>query len=106
MKWNIISDLYSGVFFRTEGGSSAPFGGSVQPGSSSRLEKVEYQNQLNDQIVGISVPANGTGSDAVYIGGYPATGIKYDFFRGLRFYNSEAETRPVNVAVRIWERVA
>ncbi|OXA54051.1 Conglutinin [Folsomia candida] len=98
---NVYTSTYSGLFFRTEGGTAAPFG-TVQTESSNRLRmsSVSYATTTS-YPTSINVPTSGW-SGYVMSGENPTTSSAYD---GLRFQNSGTETRPRNAAVRIWERI-
>ncbi len=93
------------MFFRSEGGSSSTFG-EVQAESSNRLSYVEHTHTLlpNEPpySYGVPIPAAGW-SDFVLAGYFNSESRNYE--EGIHFLNSGDETRPVNMAVRIWERI-
>lgn len=99
MTWTDISSQYAGLFFRVLGGSSEQFN-VEQAQNSSRISQVESIN-LNPRRSLVNIPASGW-SLAVSSGSPPGLFVTG---WGVRFFQSAAEVRPRNKAVRIWKRI-
>ncbi len=102
--WQSVTERFAGLFFRAEGGNSNGFG-VVQAETTNQISLANYGNfhDGNDRPVLISIPDNGEYSEYVRAGYWtPSTA---DSTEGLRFATSGAETRPINTAVKIWERI-
>lgn len=100
LQWRHVSETYAGLFFRTEGGQAAEFG-MLQEESSNHLSNVRYQNGFPAALpMNITIPMHGS-SDFVRTGFYDTQVTR----EGLSFENAGLETRPINKAVRIWERM-
>lgn len=95
MEWTDVSQDYEGVFFRVVGGESSSFG-EVQEGNSPRLTRVDRVRTSTYGAVEIS--ANGEASAA-----FDADDSSFSD-RGMTFTVSGGETRPRNMAIRIWKR--
>lgn len=84
--WEEISSKYSGHFFRVRGGSSAPFGipqtDSVQAHSVFAASSDKYITLFNE----IKVP-------------------EFTSKIGRNILRMSIETRPINYAVKIWQRI-
>lgn len=88
--WEQITALYEGHFFRAEGGNSAPF-------ETSQLDSVQKHPILRNKYGFYA--RRGPGDDI----NDPFQGKWYKNNGDLRMSN---ETRPINYAVRIWQRIA
>ncbi|OXA48060.1 Low affinity immunoglobulin epsilon Fc receptor [Folsomia candida] len=98
--WRDVSSSYAGLFFRTEGGTAAAFG-TIQAESSNYLGFVGFQYSLNEYSRSILVPS--TGWSSISNAGFAL--LQSDMYEGLNFRNTGSETRPQNMAVRVWMRV-
>ncbi|CAG2171898.1 unnamed protein product [Oppiella nova] len=99
MTWDDITKEYAGLFFRAEGGSSAPFGERQQDNAPVLTE---IQTGIVKEKVATDVHTKlGDWSDLIYV----ATSGGGDH-KTLRFKMTEGEVRPKNEAVIIWKRVA
>jgi len=98
VSWKDITANYAGLFFRAEGGNSAPFG-TVQDADSPRVTYIENAD-TPPYAHAISIPA-GEWSEYLYTGynnGLPVV--------ATRFFTSNPEIRPNNTAIRVWVREA
>jgi hypothetical protein len=102
--WRSVTERFAGLFFRAEGGNSSSFG-TIQTESSNHLSQANYQDfdyNNNNLKVHISIPENGEYSDFMYAGYWSSNTLSTE---GIRFANSGAENRPINTAIKIWERI-
>lgn len=97
MEWSEITTQYAGLFFRVEGGGSAPFGW-LQEDTCPRLRTIQRQN-TNSVTETHSVLSPGIWGPLISTG---ATGIGTHW--ALQFIVTGDETRPRNTAMRIWIR--
>jgi hypothetical protein len=101
MIWKDVTSDYAGLFFRAEGGESASFG-QVQQDNTRRLEAVETQ-----WFSGHSSQGDGYGNGTLPIGTWSkwmVTGNRGGESMDTRFYISDSEVRPRNMAIRVWKR--
>lgn len=99
MIWTDVSSQYAGLFFRVLGGGSEQFN-VEQAQDGPRISQIESVN-LNQRRSTINMPTSGW-SLSVSSGSPPGL-----FVAGwaLRFFQSTAEVRPRNKAVRVWKRL-
>ncbi|WP_162505180.1 hypothetical protein [Treponema endosymbiont of Eucomonympha sp.] len=91
--WIIISQTeFPGVFFRSEGGNASEFGSGVQD--------MALQDHSHDYRLAIY----SSGSGAVFYGSDRVTYFRETATTGTS--GTGVETRPVNITIRIWERVS
>ena len=118
--WEDISSNYSGLFFRTLGKDSSTFG-SVQEANQKSITNLEvstrytnYISQYNHQVVDVNdkgwyprEPSDDTSSRSPYTSTSPrsTTSSDYHYFKTIRFYISDGETRPRNTAIKLWKRI-
>ncbi len=98
--WEDVTYNYAGLFFRAEGGNSASFG-SNQASDSPRLSQVQFYDDPDTGIVGVTSMQLGGWSSPVRSGTYVSSSQDKV---ALRFLVSSGETRPTNTAVRIYMR--
>jgi hypothetical protein len=102
-KWEDVSKLYAGLFFRVLGENSSDFG--VQEESDRSLTEVSNMfATVRDLTYKVGVPKNGTVSDILYSGDYTSSN-NYMTRTMLKFRTSNDEIRPKNQAIRIWKRI-
>ena len=102
MNWTEVTDEYSGLFFRAEGGTSLPFG-QIQHANQSWISN-QYIQEFNSRYSSTSYspaanhPAHYEGWTYMAYQGYG--------LRQFGWYTTEGDVRPRNTAVKIWKRVA
>ncbi len=108
LNWVDISPEYANVFFRVVGNESAEFG-ALQNESSPRLKKVKMDKHeigLDEIIVDDSDEITpGIMSNGVTI----ITGIyddSYENLKKLKFLVENSETRPKNMAIKVWKQLS
>ena len=101
-KWSEITSQYSGLFFRAEGGNSAPFGQTQQANQSSISNAYYWGFKYDSFGIGHSytketylnqnqwAEIESGGATAVYL---------------LKFFTTDGEVRPKNTAIKIWKRI-
>lgn len=103
--WKEVSQDYAGVFFRVEGARAGAFG-TVQEASLPRITRVQSFNiskWTDGGILDGTIFLNEFGwSDAVYTGD---TTDGYKTHQALKYFFSQDEIKPRNMAIRIWRRV-
>jgi hypothetical protein len=87
--WQNISSSFAGMFFRAEGGNAAEFG------SSQSSNVGEHSHQYNEARLS-SISAGGV------IGAF----VMAKSEKINTFSNPSGETRPVNITIRVWKRIA
>lgn len=121
LQWADISATYAGVFFRVLGGNSEPFG-VLQNDHSPRIDSVVYkdckESDPNDsKSCDRSRPKNevlmknmesdgwtmGVTTANFYSSDYSGKGQSWT--GSVRFHTSQGEVRPVNMAVKVWQRI-
>ncbi|XP_054158976.1 uncharacterized protein LOC128957266 [Oppia nitens] len=96
--WQDISPEYAGLFFRTLGSGSEPFG-KVQSDNSPRLDSISSQHSYQIAWGSMPIAADGQWSKHIY------TGDSYGKSESsLAFHTTGGEVRPRNVAIKIWKR--
>ena len=96
-KWSEVTQQYSGLFFRAEGGGSEPFG-TTQSANYSKISTIRewrYSSQLGQY----------TGPQFHEIKEGWSVNLSAWGFAGVLFYTTSAENRPRNTAIRIWKRI-
>ena len=95
--WSEVTQQYSGLFFRAEGGGSEPFGRTQSANYSkiSTLEESSYDARLN-QFSGPHLHEVKEGWSNLMSG----PGLY-----ALEFFTTSAENRPRNTAIKIWKRI-
>ena len=101
MKWSEVTQQYSGLFFRAEGGGAEKFGNIQQANQSwiSNFEILRYDysqsspGKFYPPIYNNSSPGSWTS-----LGANP--GVLFDIY----FYQTNSEVRPKNTAIKIWKR--
>ena len=97
--WSEVTQQYSGLFFRAEGGGSEPFG-RTQSANYSTISSISEASYGSD-IIGHSAPwviheiKEGWS-------GWLSRGFVLDNFR---LFTTSAENRPRNTAIKIWKRI-
>jgi len=105
MQWEDVSAAYEGVFFRVLSQNKSAQFGEVQGDDSPRLTSIHIdQRTMFDrhvENVNLLSITPGTWSEKIL------TGSEYsrDNDRLLKFFVSNDEVRPRNMAIRIWKRV-
>ncbi|WP_187152202.1 hypothetical protein, partial [Treponema endosymbiont of Eucomonympha sp.] len=89
--WLLISSSFAGLFFRAEGGNASEFGSGVQ--------NMAMQNHTHNYLL----PSYPSDSGAVFYGSDRVTYFRETATTGTS--GTGVETRPVNITIRIWERV-
>ena len=101
--WNDISGQYSGLFFRTEGNQSKPFGHIQQQSGGKRLSAInsfEIKNRISDQNKGIEIKP-GIWSKNITLGLFRN---KKDSI-GMRVKSRQNVVTPVNSRVWLWKTI-
>ena len=107
-KWQDVTKQYSNLFFRAQGAKTKAFG-KVQQQSAPRLTKVNAHYGLwkdwNDNADHILIPGQWTA--AMHTGNndnhaYTSEGTTWHY---IKFFVSDDEVRPQNMAVKIWKRI-
>lgn len=108
-KWTEVTAAYSGLFFRAEGGGSAPFGSvQAQGGPGPHISKLTYHFTRNQTHVFADVlTTERQGHFSIKTGVY-----KHNDFNGQTGLQVEVtggggdgdELRPRNMAIKIWKR--
>jgi hypothetical protein len=102
-KWEDVSKLYAGLFFRVLGENSSDFG--VQEESDRSLTEVSNMfATVRDLTYKVGVPKNGTVSDILYSDDYTSSNNSMTRTM-LKFRTSNDEIRPKNQAIRISKRI-
>ena len=101
-QWKDISSEYAGLFFRTIGGESEPFG-QIQNENAPKLDHVNITVDINsDKKFNINdVYISKEWSDWFYTGDW-----YYSRSKRIRFHTSDGEVRPKNMAMKIWQRLS
>ena len=97
MKWSEVTQQYSGLFFRAEGGGSEPFG-RTQSANYSKISKIRYCSFNDDH--GGSDSWHPHEMEEGWTGTMIGHGLRY-----LELFTKTAENRPRNTAIRIWKRI-
>ncbi len=114
--WTNISSAFPGDFFRSEGGAASSFG-SGQQAFSTDLKSHIHTTDVGSHAHDINIDGGGTGANLVaasngaVVSQIPTAGIAASATIGNKDSGTpsntgDAETRPVNRTIRLWERTA
>ncbi|KAI2804069.1 hypothetical protein BLOT_008214 [Blomia tropicalis] len=99
VEWKDVTSEYSGLFFRAEGGDAAEFG-TIQEDNAPRVTTV-FNNYYGGQLYynrNFPLPI-GSFSQYIFTGDQGRSNV------ALKFFTSDGEVRPRNMAMRIWKRI-
>ncbi|XP_054166524.1 lymphocyte antigen 75-like [Oppia nitens] len=100
VKWTDISAEYAGLFFRVEGGNSAPFG-DIQNANYSRIEYYRTRHFIGLNFKKLIGPINRRTVEGKWL--TPKDLPEATYLSNI--YTSKGENRPINTAVKIWKCV-
>ena len=102
IEWKDVTSDYAGLFFRAEGGGSAPFGVLQSENAPNRyIDAIGNRYKGHGERWGDYILPSNDWSP------YFLTGYDFGVLIAMRFHVSEkgGEVRPRNKAVRIWKRM-
>lgn len=96
--WNDVSSRFSGDFLRVLGGNSAPFG--TEQAENFRTLKTRYAYSGDTHESG-TIPKSGPSLKLQTA--LVSKNVRY--WDGMIYEWTQEENRPVNVAMKVWERL-